>query len=153
MATDEGADLASGTDVHEVAPTPPATATAIPTATPAAAPGGGRRRAGSAPPSFWHRDHPVFLPLAGFFTGTLLVILVLGVLGLVLKALFDVDLSEHPGPFFVAISALFVLNLLLLVTPHTRRFARYMLFGLLATPVVVGGVAAATLVLLVRNDS
>ena len=136
MTTDEGADLAHTTDVRE---------------TSRASSGGGRRAALSGP-SFWHRDHPVFLPLAGFFTGTLTVLLVLGVLGLVLKALFDVDLSEHPGPFFVAILALFVLNVLLLVAPGTRRFARYMLFGLLATPVVVSGVAAATLFVLVRAD-
>ncbi len=85
----------------------------------------------------------MFLPLAGFFTGTLLVVLVLGGLGLVLNALFGYDLSEHPGPFFVAILALFVLNVVLIVAPRTRRFARYMLFGLLATPVVVGVVGGA----------
>ncbi len=136
MTTDEGADLTHTTDVREMTRTSSRSG----------------RRAAPRGPSFWHRDHPVFLPLAGFFTGTLLVLLVLGVLGLVLKALFDVDLSEHPGPFFVAILALFVLNVLLLLAPGTRRFARYMLFGLLATPVVVGGVAAATLFLLVRSD-
>lgn len=104
-------------------------------------------------PSFWHRGHPVFAPLAGFFTGTFLVVVVLGVLGLVLKALFDVDLSEHPGPFLVAILALFVLNVLLLLAPGTRRFARYMLFGLVVTPVVVGGASALTLYFLIKNDA
>jgi hypothetical protein len=101
-----------------------------------------------------HHRHqrPVLTPLAGFFTGTALVIVVLGGLGLVLRALFDVELSEHPGPFLVAILALFVLNVVLLATPGSRRFARYMLFGLLATPVVVGGVAALTLLVLVSND-
>ncbi len=93
----------------------------------------GRRRA-AAPttsgPSFWQRSHPVFTPLAGFFTGTLLVVVVLGVLGVVLNALFDVEISDHPGPFLIAILSLFVLNVLLLVNPATRRFARYMLFGL-----------------------
>ena len=95
---------------------------------------------------------PVLTPLAGFYTGTVLVVVVLGGLGLVLKALFDVDLSEHPGPFLVAILSLFVINVVLLVTPGSRRFARYMLFGLLATPVVVGGAAALTLFVLVSND-
>jgi hypothetical protein len=98
------------------------------------------------------RTRPVLTPLAGFFTGTVLVVVVLGGLGLVLQALFDVELSEHPGPFLVAILVLFVVNVVLLVTPGTRRFARYMLFGLLATPLVVGGVAALTLFVLVSND-
>ena len=136
MTTDEGTSLASVPAVRGTKQ-PPAR---------------GRRRADPAGPSFWHRDHPVFLPLAGFFTGTLVVMGVLGVLGLVLKALFGVDLSEHPGPFLVAVLALLVLNALLLVAPHTRRFARYMLLGLIATPLVVSGVAAATLFVLVRND-
>ncbi|MGA8847721.1 MAG: hypothetical protein WB471_13985 [Nocardioides sp.] len=136
MTTHEGADLASeqvGGDER------PGRST-------------GRKRASSHNPTIWQRGHPVFVPLAGFFTGTLLVALVLGALGVGLKAWFDVDLSENPEPFFVAILALLVLNVLLLVAPVTRRFARYMLFGLLATPVVVAGVGAATLFLLVRND-
>lgn len=136
MTTHEGTELASEPAGRDAALTP----------------SHAQRRASPHSPSFWHRGHPVFVPLAGFFTGTLLVVLVLGALGLALKALFDVDLSEHPGPFFVAILALLVLNFLLLVAPGTRRFARYMLFGLIATPVVVGGVSAATLFFLVRND-
>ncbi|MDE0778896.1 hypothetical protein [Nocardioides sp.] len=138
MTTDEGTDLASrGTSSaaggHEE-PSPR-----------------GKRKAETGP-SFWHRSHPTFLPLSGFFTGTVLVVLVLGGLGLILKALFDVDLSEHPGPFLVAILSLFVINVVLLVAPATRRFARYMLFGLLVTPVVVGAVGAVTLYLLISND-
>ncbi|MAS56216.1 MAG: hypothetical protein CMJ44_16640 [Pimelobacter sp.] len=146
MTTDEGTDLASrGTSSaaggHEE-PSPR-----------------GKRKAETGPsfwhrshPTFWHRSHPTFLPLSGFFTGTVLVVLVLGGLGLILKALFDVDLSEHPGPFLVAILSLFVINVVLLVAPATRRFARYMLFGLLVPPVVVGAVGAVTLYLLISND-
>ena len=133
MTTDEGTNLAPGSD-----------AAAGPTT---------RTRRAETGPSFWHRSHPVFTPLAGFFTGTLLVVLVLGILGVVLSALFDVEVSEHPGPFLVAILGLFVINVVLLVAPGTRRFARYMLFGLLATPVVVGGIAALTLLVLVKTDS
>jgi len=138
MTTDEGTDLAPGetssTRGGDVEPS-----------------SRGKRKAETGP-SFWHRSHPIFLPLSGFFTGTVLVVLVLGGLGLILKALFGVDLSEHPGPFLVAILSLFVINVVLLVAPTTRRFARYMLFGLLVTPVVVGAVGAVTLFLLISND-
>ena len=142
MTTDEGTDLAPG----------PTEGSSVREPDDVGKKSNEGKRAPSVAPSFWHRAHPVFTPLAGFFTGTLLVVLVLGILGLVLKWLFGVDLSEHPGPFLIAILSLFVINVVLLVAPGTRRFARYMLFGLLATPVVVGGVAALTLFLLIRND-
>ncbi|CAN5341796.1 hypothetical protein BH09ACT12_BH09ACT12_09540 [soil metagenome] len=143
MTTDEGTDLAPvlGDEANAAVPDDGEHT-----------PDNGKHAAATGP-SFWHRSHPVFTPLTGFFTGTLLVLLVVGILGIVLKALFDVDLSEHPGPFLIAILSLFVLNVVLLVAPGTRRFARYMLFGLLATPVVVGGIAALTLFVLVKNDS
>ena len=138
MTTDEGIDLASSeTSSTQGGDAEPSRR--------------GKRKAETGP-SFWHRSHPTFLPLSGFFTGTLLVVLVLGGLGLILKALCGVDLSEHPGPFLVAILSLFVINVVLLVAPVTRRFARYMLFGLLVTPVVVGAVGAVTLYLLISND-
>jgi hypothetical protein len=142
MTTDEGTDLAPG----------PAEGSSMREPDDGGRKSSTGKRARTMAPSFWHRAHPVFTPLAGFFTGTLLVVLVLGILGLVLKWLFGVDLSEHPGPFLIAILSLFVINVVLLVAPGTRRFARYMLFGLLATPVVVGSVAALTLFLLIRND-
>lgn len=142
MTTDEGTDLASSAD---------GAADDVQDAPAPRGPDAGRRRAATEP-RFWHTSHPVFTPLAGFFTGTLLVVLVLGILGLVLSALFDVEISEHPGPFLVAILSLLVLNVVLLVTPRTRRFARYMLFGLIGTPVVVGVVAALTLLVLVKTD-
>lgn len=102
-------------------------------------------------PRFWHRDHPVFTPLAGFFTGVLTVIVVLGLLGAILD-LVGFDISESPWVFLVALGVLLAANLVLVVVEGTRRFARYMLFGILTTPAVVAAVASLTFWILLSND-
>jgi hypothetical protein len=118
--------------------------------------GGARRgsRRATTPPEvrFWHRDHPVFTPLAGFFTGVLLVVVVLGLLGALLDLVVGYDVGAHPWVFLVALGVLLVANLVLVVVGGTRRFARYMLFGVLTTPVVVVAVGALTLSMLIKND-
>lgn len=101
---------------------------------------------------FWHRDHPVFAPLTGFFTGFLLVILALVALGSLLQEVFEYDVTAHPWILLVAVAAVLLVNVVLLVLPRSRRFARYMLFGVLATPLVILGVAALTTFLLIRSD-
>lgn len=113
-------------------------------------PRGGRRRAEKR--GWFHRGHPVFTPLAGFFTGVLSLVVILGALGWVLRNVLDVDLSENPRYFFYALGALLVIDIALLVVPRTRRFAKYMLAALVTTPIVVGGVGALTLYLLLKND-
>ncbi|MDO9457993.1 hypothetical protein [Nocardioides sp.] len=102
-------------------------------------------------PRFWHRDHPVFTPLSGFFTGVLLVVVVLGLLGAILEVV-GYDVSAHPWVFLVALGVLLALNLVLVVVGSTRRFARYMLFGILTTPTVVFLVASLTFWLLLNAD-
>ena len=106
----------------------------------------------AAEPRFWHRSHPVFTPLAGFFTGVLLVVVVLGLLGAILDLVVGYDVGEHPWVFLVALGVLLALNLLLVVLGGTRRFARYMLFGVLTTPAVVAAVASLTVWWLLKND-
>lgn len=103
-------------------------------------------------PRFWHRDHPVFTPLAGFFTGVLTVVVVLGLLGAILDLVVGYDVSEHPWVFLVALGVLLAVNLVLVVVHSTRRFARYMLFGILTTPAVVSAVAFLTFYLLLQAD-
>jgi hypothetical protein len=106
----------------------------------------------AAHPRFWHRDHPVFTPLAGFFTGVMTVVVVLGLLGAILDLVLGYDVSEHPWVFLIALGVLLVVNLVLVVVGSTRRFARYMLFGILTTPTVVFLVASLTFWLLLKND-
>jgi hypothetical protein len=101
-------------------------------------------------PRFWHRDHPVFTPLAGFFTGVASVVVVLGLLGAILDLVLGYDVSAHPWIFLVALGVLLTIDLALVVAPGTRRFARYLLFGILTTPAVVLAAATFTTWLLLR---
>ncbi|MFB9313838.1 hypothetical protein [Nocardioides plantarum] len=99
-----------------------------------------------------HRDHPVFTPLAGFFTGVLLVVVLGGLLGAILDLVLGYDVGEHPWILLVAVGVLLVVTLGLVAVPRTRRFARYMLFGVLTTPAVIAVVASLTFWLLLKND-
>lgn len=93
-------------------------------------------------PDWWHREHPVFAPLAGFFAGMLFIILVPGLYGAVLNWLLDYDTAESLYPFVLVALAL---PIGLVVARSTRRFGRYMLIGIFSTLLVVGSVAAAVL--------
>jgi hypothetical protein len=100
-------------------------------------------------PDWWHRDHPVFVPLAGFFTGMVYVLLVPGIYGALLKTLMGYKKAEDLFPFVLL---MFVVPIGLLVPQHTRKFARYMLFACIATLVVVVGVAVGVLWVLIQKD-
>lgn len=101
-------------------------------------------------PDWFHRGHPVFFPLAGFFTGMVSIIVVPGVYAAVIKGLAGYDRAEELFPFVLL---LLVVPIAMLVPRRTRRFARYMLLGMVATIVVVGGVAAAVLFFLLKKDA
>ncbi len=103
---------------------------------------------GTDRPSWWHRDHPVFTPLAGFFTGLLFVLLVPSVYAAVLSAVADDETTSELFPFVLVALAVPVG---LAVAPHTRRFGRYMLLGVVSTAVVVLGVAALVVWVLVSR--
>ena len=130
-------DPSRGAAAFEAAPVTPVEAAATPT----------RRR--FQLPDWWHRDHPVFVPLAGFFTGMAFIILVPGTYAAVLKALVGYERAEELFPFVLLT---LVVPIGLLVPEHTRKFGRYMLFGVLATAVVVVGVAVAVLWFLINRD-
>ncbi len=100
-------------------------------------------------PDWWHRDHPVFVPLAGFFTGMAFIILVPGTYAAILKAMVGYERAEELFPFVLLT---LVVPIGLLVPHRTRGFGRYMLFGVVATAVVVIGVAVAVLWFLLNRD-
>jgi hypothetical protein len=98
---------------------------------------------------WWHRDHPTFIALAGFFTGMLFVTLIPGGFVGALRLLFAYDTAEELFPL-VLISLIVPIGLL--IAPRTRRFGVYMLIGMVLTALVVLGVASVVLYYLVRHD-
>lgn len=107
----------------------------------------GARRAES--PSWWHKEHPVFTPLSGFFAGLLVVIALPTAFGAVLTLLLPDETAEKLYPLALLV---FLIPLGLIVAKPTRRFGRYMLFGMVLTAVVVLAVAALTAYVLIKTD-
>lgn len=103
---------------------------------------------GADRPSWWHRDHPVFTPLSGFFTGLVAVTLLPGLYAAVLGAMFSTERAEG---LFPLVAVLLAVPVVLIALPRTRRFGAYMLFGMVLTAVVVAGVAALVLWLMVET--
>jgi hypothetical protein len=101
-------------------------------------------------PAWWHEDHPVFVPLAGFFTGMVYIIVVPGLYAALLKAVVGYERAEDLFPFVLVTLAV---PIGLLVPPRTRRFGRYMVIGVVGTVLVVGSVAALVLYILLKRDS
>lgn len=108
---------------------------------------GGPRDEPQREPSWWHRDHPTFTALSGFFTGLVFVIVVPGFYAAILGAIFDYDTAEELFPFVLVMLAI---PLGLVMARRTRRFGRYMLLGAMSTLLVVGGVTALVIWYLVN---
>lgn len=104
---------------------------------------------GTGAPNWWHRDHPVFTPLMGFFTGLVTVIVVPGLYAALLSQLFEAHTAEDLFPF---VAVLLVVPLALMAFERSRRFGRYMFAGMLLTALVVVAVGALTLWILVQLD-
>ncbi len=101
-------------------------------------------------PNWWHRDHPVFTSLAGFFTGLAFVAVVPTLFAGITRLFLDADSARAVYPFVLVT---LVVPIGLLFSRRTRRFGRYMLLGILVTAVVVVGVAALVLWILMKGDA
>jgi hypothetical protein len=99
--------------------------------------------------NWFRRDHPTFTPITGFFTGLLFISLVPAAFLWVLHSLFADDVARGLSPLLAATLAI---PLGLLWWPRSRRFARYMLLGMIVTAVVVVGVTTLVLWLMARRD-
>lgn len=99
-------------------------------------------------PSWWHRDHPMFTSLAGFYTGLVFIILIPGLFGAILRLFVEQETSERLFPYVLLT---LVVPLALLIPKRTRRFATYMWIGIVSTFVVVVGVAAIVLWIMVNH--
>jgi len=104
----------------------------------------------TAGPNWWHRDHPVFFALSGFFTGLVTVIVIPGAFAAILNVFFTYERAEDYFPFVLLV---FAVPFGLIAAHRTRRFGKYMLLGMTLTAVVVIGVAALVLWILYLRDS
>ena len=93
-------------------------------------------------PDWWHRDHPTFTALTGFFTGLAFVILVPSIFAGILHLLFEDHTAED---LFPMVLVTLVVPAALVTAPRTRRFGLYMVIGMVATALVVAGVTALVL--------
>ncbi len=112
---------------------------------------GGEDVGAARQPSWWHRDHPTFAALSGFFTGLLFVALVpASSTSAILSLMFDNDRVEDLFPFVLVT---LVVPLALVANKRTRRFGIYFWIGMLLTAIVVVGVGALVLWYLVEHQS
>lgn len=99
---------------------------------------------------WWHRDHPTFTALSGFFAGLAYLALVPAAFGAAVTWIFG-ERAAHEAFLFVLL--LLVLPLFLLALPRTQRFGKYMLLGMVVTALVVIGVGWMTWLLLTQNGA
>jgi hypothetical protein len=100
-------------------------------------------------PDWWHRSHPTFAGLVGFFTGVAYVIVVPGIYAALLGLLLSDSSAQR---LFPLIAVALVVPLVLLIPRKTRRFAQFMLLGVVATAAVIGLTAALVIWVLVKLD-
>ena len=101
------------------------------------------------PPDWWHRDHPTFTALTGFFTGLVFVVLVPAAFVGLLHLVVD---DETTNDLFPMVLVALAVPLGLMAAHRTRRFGTYMLIGVVVTALVVGGAASLVLWLMVQRD-
>lgn len=101
------------------------------------------------PLDWWHRDHPTFTALTGFFSGMLFVTVVPGGFAGLLRLLFHYETAERLFPL-VAIAL--VVPTGLVANARTRRFGVHFVIGMLITALVVLGVASLVLYFMVRYE-
>ena len=105
---------------------------------------------GGQQPDWWHRDHPTFAALTGFFTGLAFVLLVPAAFVGLLHLMVD---DETTNDLFPMVLVTLAVPIGLAAVPRTRRFGRYMLLGVVVTGLVVAGVASLVVWLMVQRDA
>jgi hypothetical protein len=100
-------------------------------------------------PSWWHRSHPTFAGLVGFFTGVAYVIIVPGLYVAVLSLVLDDKTAQR---LFPLVLIALVVPVALLVPRKTRRFAQFMLLGVVLTALVIGLTTALVVWVMVQTQ-
>lgn len=101
-----------------------------------------------AEPSWWHRSHPTFAGLMGFFTGVAYVIIVPGIYATLLGALLPEKAAQR---LFPLIAVALVVPIGMLVARKTRRFAEFMLLGVVSTALVIALTATLVIWVMVKT--
>jgi hypothetical protein len=100
-------------------------------------------------PSWWHRSHPTFASLVGFFSGVAYVIVVPGIYATLLGLLLSDSAAQR---LFPLIALALLVPVALLIPRKTRRFAQFMLLGVVSTAAVIGLTAALVIWVMVKLD-
>ncbi len=100
-------------------------------------------------PSWWHRSHPTFAGLVGFFAGVAYVIIVPGVYAALLGLLVSDATAQK---LFPLVLLALVVPIAMLVPRKTRRFAQFMFLGIISTAVVIAVTAALVIWVLIKID-
>ena len=102
------------------------------------------------PLDWWHRDHPVFTAITGFFAGLAFLSLVPALYMWVLRLFFSDETAEALFPFVLVSLAV---PIGLVITERTRRFGTYMIIGMVVCGVVVAGVTALVIYVLMMREA
>ncbi len=100
-------------------------------------------------PSWWHRSHPTFAGLVGFFAGVAYVIVVPGVYAALLGLLVSDTTAQR---LFPLVLVALVIPVALLFPRKTRRFAQFMFLGIVSTAVVVAVTTALVIWVMIQID-
>jgi hypothetical protein len=103
----------------------------------------------AAAPSWWHTSHPTFAGLVGFFVCVAYVIVVPGIYVTVLSLLLS---DENVQRLFPLVAVALVIPLALLIPRKTRRFAQFMLLGVVCTALVIALTATLVIWAMVQLD-
>lgn len=99
-------------------------------------------------PRWWHRDHPTFTALTGFYAGLVYILLVPSLVALLVGLIAGTGTAKSLLPF---LGLALLVPVIVALVPRTRRFGLYMLLGVAVTVVTVGIVTAGTLLVLDRT--
>jgi hypothetical protein len=114
------------------------------------APSVGEETEETAPaPNWWHTSHPTFAGLFGFFSGVAYVIVVPGAYAGLLSLFLGDSTAQR---LFPLVLIALVVPLVMLVPRKTRRFAEFMLLGVVLTIVVIGTTAALVTWVMVKTQ-
>jgi hypothetical protein len=100
-------------------------------------------------PSWWHRSHPTFAGLVGFFAGVAYVIVVPGGYAALLGLLVSDTTAQQ---LFPLVLVALVIPIGLLVPRRTRRFAQFMFLGIISTVLVVAATAGLVIWAMIKID-